>query len=41
MSDKELNELIETYERYKETGEIMNYLDFIRMFDELLKRYKK
>ena len=39
MTDLELNRLVEKYNRYKEHGEVMDYREFILLFDELLRRY--
>ena len=39
MSDKELNELMDKYERYKLFGEKMEYSDFAKLFDELYDRH--
>ena len=39
MTDTELQKLVDKYNRYRNRGEVIDYREFIMLFDELLKRY--
>jgi len=41
MTDLELKRLVDKYNRYKSHGEIIDYREFLMLFDELLRRHEK
>ena len=41
MTDIELNRLVDKYNRYKSHGEVMDYREFLMLFDELLMKHEK
>ena len=40
MTDRELNRLIEKHDNYRLTGKPFDYKDHLKLFDELLSRWK-
>lgn len=40
MTDLELQILVDKYNEYKRSGTVIDYKDFITLFDELLRRHE-